>query len=104
MLRNAVCVGHNSIKPHDPRVSSLAGAAPTVFDSNCQSHCCAESEAGSTLTPIPIVLDTETFFRKIPFVADGFDLFSASTSAARLSRSCSGVHDARPIVHCTIPD
>jgi hypothetical protein len=31
------------------------------------------------LTPTPIVLDTETFFRKIPFVAEGFDLFNASS-------------------------
>jgi hypothetical protein len=54
--------------------------------------------AGSTFTPTPIVLDTETFFRKIPFVAAGFALFNASSSAARLSRSCSGVNEARPIV------
>src|SRR4051812_27783741 len=79
--------------------------APAVFDDYyCQSHCCAESVATSTFTPTPIVLDTESFFRKIPFVAAGFALLSASTSAARLSRSCSGVNEARPIVHCTTPD
>src|SRR5687768_658950 len=71
-IRNAVCVGHYSIKPVRP--------APTVFDSHCyQSHCCADNDAGSTLTPTPIVLDTESFFRKIPFVAAGLALFSAST-------------------------
>src|SRR6185436_17995936 len=94
-IRNAVCVGDNFIKPL---------RAPTVFDDNChQSHCCAESDVGSTLTPTPIVLDTESFFRKIPFVAAGLALFRASTSAARFSRSCSGVNEARPIVHCTTP-
>src|ERR1700704_3399993 len=96
-IRNAACVGRNSIKPFVLR-------APTVFDDDCQSHCCAESDDGSTLTPTPIVLDTETFLRKIPFVAAGFDLFSASSSAARLSRSCSGENDARPMVHWTMPD
>src|SRR5687767_13190163 len=97
-IRNAVCVGHNSIKP----------AAPTVFD-DCQSHCCAclgtyaDNEATSTFTPTPIVLDTDSFLRKMPFVAAGFALLRASTSAARFSLSCSAVNEARPIVHCTTP-
>ena len=65
------------------------------------------------MTPTPIVLDTESFLRKMPFVAAGFALFNASTSAARLSRSCSGVKNAKGgqvqfradktgVVQCTI--
>src|SRR4030095_15049290 len=94
-IRNAVCVGDNTIKP-----GSCPDWAPTVFDDNCcQSHCCAESDAGSTLTPGPIVLDTETFFRKIPLVAAGFALFSASTRAGGVSRRGAGADAARRGVH-----
>jgi len=70
-LGTAVCVGNKPIKPMHPLLR-----APTVFDScrpvsgaTAQSpvwfYCCAcaESEAGSTFTPMPIVLDTESFLR-----------------------------------------
>src|SRR3979490_34665 len=111
----AACVGNDLIKPAalSRRPAGSYGLRQlNALDENEKKsgqqpkvlYCCAESDAGSTFTPTPIVLDTETFFKKMPFDADGFDLFSASTSAARLSRSCSGVKEARPIVHWTIPD
>src|SRR4029453_14743740 len=62
-IRNAVCAGRD--------ITFKFFRTPTVFDDYCQSHCCAESEATSTFTPTPIVLDTESFFRKLPFVAAG---------------------------------
>src|SRR5437879_7657268 len=51
-----------------------------------------------------MVEDTDTLRRYTPFTFEGFDLFTASTSATKLSFSCSGVNDARPIEHCTMPD
>src|SRR5712671_7791581 len=106
----AACVGNGSIKPAalSRRPAGSYGLRQLLVRATAQSyycgHCCADNDAGSTFTPTPIVLDTETFFKKMPFDADGFDLFSASTSAARLSRNCSGVNEARPIVHWTMPD
>src|SRR5580765_7772778 len=39
----------------------------------------------------------------MPFTPCGFALFSASINATRFVFSCSGVNDARPIVHWTMP-
>src|SRR5690554_1953922 len=58
----------------------------------------AATDAGSTLTPAPMVLDTAMRRRYTPLEAAGLALTSASTSAPTFCCSASTGNDARPTV------
>lgn len=55
------------------------------------------SLSGLIFTPGPIVGDTVTLLRYVPFNALGFALFIASISVWKLSLNCSSVKEAFPI-------
>lgn len=90
----AICVGSSK------RSLELDLLAPTVFESSTDIFISADPKfflksfrfflipytklVESILTPAPIVLETDNFFTKIPFVVGGLALLMASISAAKL--------------------
>jgi hypothetical protein len=90
----AICVGSSK------RSLELDLLAPTVFESFTDIFISMNPKfflksfrfllilytklAESILTPAPIVLETDNFFTKIPFVVGGLALLIASTNAIKL--------------------
>ena len=90
----AICVGSSK------RSLELDLLAPTVFESFIDTFVSMNPKfflkklplflilytklVESILTPAPIVLDTDNFFTKIPFVDGGLALLIASINAAKL--------------------
>ena len=91
----AICVGSSK------KSLELNLLAPTVFESFTDIFIVSEPKvlfkksfrfllilytklAESILTPAPIVLETDNFFTKIPFVVGGLALLIASINAAKL--------------------
>src|SRR5262249_59011181 len=68
-----------------------------------QLCCCANSEAGSTFTPGPMVEDTATRLMKVPLAPAGFAFCTASANALMFWMSLSAENEALPTPACTMP-